>query len=83
MPSLVRFVLTHAAIGFAIAVGFVGAILALDVFGLGRMVRATEGGWVAAAALTFLMGVTFASAQIGFAVFSLREREDGAPPPRR
>jgi hypothetical protein len=77
MPTLVRFLARHALAGFGLAVVFVGALLALDVAGLGTMVWRSPNGAMAVAALTFAVGLTFASAQMGFAVMLLGEETDG------
>ncbi len=76
LPRLVRFLVRHAAIGFAIAILFVGALLALDAQGLRTLLRASSDGWLAGAILTFAMGLTFASVQMGAAVMLLSRRAD-------
>ena len=80
MPHLVRFLLRHALLGVALAVAFVGALLALDIAGLGTLMWQSPSGPIAAFALTVVLSVTFGSAQMGFAVMLLTE--DDAPPPR-
>jgi membrane glycosyltransferase len=76
MPTLVLFLARHALIGFALAVVFVGALLGFDVARLGTLVWASPSGPIAVAALTFAVGLTFASAQMGFAVMLLGEESD-------
>ncbi len=83
MPRLVVFLARHAAIGFAVAAVFVGALVALDVYGLGSLMRASADGALALSVLTFAVGLTFASAQMGFAVMLMSEREDGGRGGRR
>ncbi len=80
MPHLVRFLLRHALLGVALAVVFVGALLALDIAGLGTLMWQSPSGLIAAFALTVALSVTFGSAQMGFAVMLLPE--DDAPRPR-
>ncbi len=75
LPRLATFLLRHAAIGFALAIGFVATLLTLDVARLGTLVRETSLGYVGAGALTFALGLTFASAQMGFAVMLLGQDE--------
>lgn len=76
MPILVRFLLRHALIGFALAMVFVGALLAFDVARLGSLVWASPSGGLAVAALTFALGLTFGSVQMGVAVMLLGEDDD-------
>lgn len=83
MPTLVRFLARHALVGFGLAVVFVGALLALDVAGLGTLVWRSPDGAMAAAALTFAVGLTFASVQMGIAVMLLGEETDGSSGRRR
>lgn len=77
MPHLVHFLLRHALIGFALAIVFVGLLLALDVARLGSLILASPTGVIAAFVLTFSIGVTFASVQMGFAVMLLSETDTG------
>lgn len=83
MPTLVRFLARHALVGFGLAVLFVGGLLALDVAGLGTLVWQSPEGAMAAAVLTFAVGLTFASAQMGIAVMLLGEETDGGSGGRR
>ena len=80
MPPLVRFMINHAAIGFAIAFVFVGAILALDVSGLRGLFFNDSIGVLALGLLFFFSGLTFASVQMGLAVMALGETDDTAGP---
>lgn len=72
-PDLVPFLLRHATIGFGLGIGFVAMLLAVDVGRLGTLVQAAPGGWLGAGLLAFLMGLTFGSLQMGFAVMGLAE----------
>lgn len=76
MPPLLRFMLSHAAIGFALAFVFVGALLGADVSGLRTLLLASDIGWLALALLTFFSGLTFASVQMGLAVMMFGEDDD-------
>jgi len=73
MPLLVRFMLVHAAIGFAIAFVLVGTVLAVDFDGLRTLMLASDIGLVALFMFTFFSGLTCASVQIGAAVMLLGE----------
>jgi len=73
MPLLVRFLLVHAAIGFAIAFVLVGIVLAVDFDGLRTLMLASDVGLVALFMFTFFSGLTCASVQIGAAVMLLGE----------
>ena len=75
MPYLVRFLLRHAAIGIAVAVVTVTAIVTLDIAGLGTLAAGSEDGLLALFLLTFFLGLTFGSAQMGFAI--MRRSESG------
>jgi hypothetical protein len=75
LPAHVRFLLGHAAIGIAVGVLFVVALLALDVPGLrGLMLRGAD-GVLALGLLLFGSAVTFGSVAMGAAIMGL-----GAPP---
>jgi len=83
MPPLVRFLLVHAAIGFAIAFVFVGGFLLMDIGGMRTLMLASDIGLVAMALFTFMTGLTFSSVQMGVAVMLLGEPEDNQPPSSR
>ncbi len=65
---LVRFLVKNALIGFTMAVGFVALMLFFNVGNLMTLVVGTDIGILALALLTFMIGLTFASLQMGFAV---------------
>lgn len=73
MPPLVRFLLIHAALGFAIAFVFVGLLLAFDFDGLRTLMLGSEIGYLALFMFTLFTGFTTASIQIGVAVMLLGE----------
>mgnify|MGYP002655402442 CR=1 FL=1 len=78
LPMLVRFLLRHAAIGFALAAIFVAAILVLNPQDAGTLLVTGAGHWWPVVVLWFFTGLTFGSVQIG-AVTMLLEKAD---PPR-
>jgi hypothetical protein len=77
MPDLIRLLLRNAAIGFAAAAFFVAALLVTDTGGVGTLVMNSDMALLAVVILTFFVGLTFASAQMGFAVMSGDRHERG------
>ena len=77
MPKLIRLYIVNVAIGFALALAFVSAIVWLDVGGLRHLVTGTERGWLAFLMMVVFNGVVFAGVQFAYAVMSLAEPEDG------
>ncbi len=65
---LVPFLVKNAAIGFLIALVFVGAILVFNVGNLMTVAMQSGVGVFAIALMTIMIGLTFASLQMGFAV---------------
>lgn len=78
MPTLVRFLLVHAAIGFGVAFVFVGTFLYLDIGGLRTLMMSSGMGYMALFLFTFFNGLTFSSVQMGVAVMLLGEDEGDA-----
>ncbi len=76
MPSLMRLMIHHAAVGFAIALVFTALLLAFDIANLRTLASQSGAGIAAIMLLAFFIGTTFAGAQIGFAVFSQKNRDD-------
>lgn len=70
MPVLVRMLINHALIGFGIAAIFVAGLIWFDMGGLGTLILSSDSGWLALFMLTFFLGLTFGSAQMGFAIMS-------------
>ncbi|NDV86079.1 hypothetical protein GTW51_05110 [Aurantimonas aggregata] len=68
MPELLRFLLRNALIGFAAAAFFVSALALADIGRFGTVLRASDIGLLAFALLVYLLGLTFAGVQIGFAL---------------
>jgi len=79
MPFLIRFLVRHAAIGVGVATIFVAALVALDVARLGTLVTTSGDGLLAVVVLTFALGITFGSVQMGFAIMLMSDRDE----PRR
>lgn len=80
MPRLVKLYITHVAIGFGLSLVFTGAVLALDVGGIGHLVSAVSGGWLAAFVFFMLNGIVFSGVQFGFAIMRMGESDAGGPP---
>lgn len=78
MPQLIRLYIANVAFGFGVSAAFVGALVALDVGGIGHLVMTSDMGAVAALMLWVFNGVIFASVQFALAVMGLAE-DDGAP----
>ncbi len=81
MPELVRFLIRHALIGAGLAVLFVTGLLVFDSARLGMLIWASPSGGLALVLLTIGMAITFASAQMGFAVMLLTEKDPAGDPP--
>lgn len=77
MPPLIRFMLRHAAIGFAMGVTIAAIIVATDALHLRSLAMATPMGWLGLAVFCFLTGLTIGSLQIGFAV--MLQKDDDQP----
>ncbi len=86
MPAFIPFLLRHAAMGFALAVGFMALLLGLDIAGLRTLMVNSPSGLLACAALTFVLGLSFASVQMSMAIMGLGEKprqpRSGGPPLR-
>ncbi|SEM98635.1 hypothetical protein SAMN05216227_1005144 [Pseudorhodobacter antarcticus] len=77
MPKLIQLYIVNVAIGFALALAFVSAIVFFDVAGLRHLVTGTEMGWLAFAMMVMFNGVVFASVQFAYAVMSMAAPGDG------
>jgi hypothetical protein len=75
MPELIRFVIRHLAIGFALALPFTGMLLWFNVANLWHLVTHTADGPLALFLLTFFNGIVFAGAQLGIALLLLADRD--------
>lgn len=83
MPELIKLVLRNAAIGFVLAAIFVGVLIWTDTGGIGTLIRQSDSGPIALFMLTFFTGLTFGSAQIGYAVMTAGKAGDDAGGHRR
>jgi len=83
MPDHIRFILRHAAYGFLIALSFVGMLLAFDVAGLWHLVTHTAEGPIALVMLVVFCTITFGSAQIGYKIMTMGDKDDDDPRGRR
>lgn len=76
MPRLVRLYIISIAIGFALAVAFVGMLTALDVAGLRHLMASTNGGWIAVLMMVFFHGILFSGVQFAIRIMLMAE-DDG------
>ncbi|MBX9596352.1 MAG: hypothetical protein K2X46_18440 [Roseomonas sp.] len=81
LPILVRFLLSHAAIGFGISAVATTAFVLADPGGAGGILLNAAGHWWPVVVLWFFLGLTFGSAQIGTATMLLAERPEKPRPP--
>ena len=79
MPKLVRLYIKSCVIGFALAVGFVVALVVMDVAGLQRLILSADMGWVAALMMVVFNGVVFSGIQFSIAVMLMAEGDDAPP----
>jgi hypothetical protein len=79
LPQPVPFLLRHAGVGFAVAAALVAAIILADPGGLGALIANPAHHPGPALLLWFFLGLTFGSAQIGFAIMLLGEPEERRP----
>ena len=80
LPALVRFLVTHAAVGFGLAAIFVVGFLLADPHGAGTVLLGAAGHWWPAVALWFFTGLTFGGVQIGAATMLMANDETPRPP---
>lgn len=67
-PPLVLFLIKNAAIGFVMAFIFVGVMLAFNVGNMMTVATQSDVGIFAMVLMTLMIGLTFSSLQMGFAV---------------
>lgn len=79
MPPHLVFLLKHALIGFAIAALFVGAMIGFDVGGFATLLTKSGLATLAVPMLSFALGLTFASVQMGAAIMLLPKDGRGMP----
>jgi hypothetical protein len=83
MPPLVRLYIRQVAIGFALAVVFVGLLMMFDVARLRSLILATEGGWLALFLLVFFNGIVFGGVQFAISIMRMAGRDDDDQGPGR
>jgi hypothetical protein len=79
MPKLIRLYIQSIAIGFALSVVFLGALVWMDVAGLRHLILGSTSGFVAAAMMVVFNGIIFSGAQFAIAVMRLADEDE---PPR-
>lgn len=76
MPKLVKFLIFHGLIGFAIALASVLLVFIFDIAHLRTLIMTSDVKWLAASALVILMTITLASVTMGIAVMRLPYNDD-------
>lgn len=76
MTDLLRFLLRHAALGAVLGIIFTTLILVLDIGSIRTLTQGTASGTGVRLLLTFFVGSTFASVQMGVAVMFNPPGED-------
>ena len=71
MPDLVKFLVRHALIGFAIGLASVIVIVFEDLWRIGTLIENSSQRWLAFGLLSFMFGLTFASVQMAMAIMLL------------
>ncbi|MGQ3352992.1 MAG: hypothetical protein ACT6XY_17180 [Phreatobacter sp.] len=79
MPKLLQFLLVHAVIGFGVAGAFVAGLIVFDVGGFATLASRSDVAPLAVSVLTFFLGLTFASVQMGVAVMLLPKDDEAGP----
>lgn len=77
MPKLVRLYIQSIAVGLALSVLFLGALLALDIGGLRGLILGSSSGLVASVMLVVFNGIIFSGAQFAYVIMRLADRDDG------
>lgn len=76
MPKLIRLYIQSIAIGFGLSVVFLGALVWMDVAGIGHLILGSSSGYVAAAMMVVFNGIVFSGVQFAIAVMRLAEEDD-------
>lgn len=76
MPNLVRLYLQQCAIGFALAVLFVGILFVFDVGGLWSLVSNSEEGLLATIMLVMFNAIVFSGAQFAFVIMRMASPDE-------
>ena len=77
MPKLVRLYIQSIVVGLALSVLFLGALVWLDIGGLGGLILGSSTGLVAAAMLIVCNGIIFAGAQFAYVIMGMADHGDG------
>lgn len=77
MPKLVRLYFQSIAVGLGLSVLFLGALIWLDIGGLGGLILGSQTGLVAAAMLIVFNGIIFAGAQFAYVIMRMADHGDG------
>lgn len=75
MPQLVQLYIRNVLIGFALALGFTGLLLALNIGNLWHLVTHSPGGLLAVVMLVVFNTIVFAGVQFAIAVMRMAEPE--------
>lgn len=76
MPELVRLYIRHCAIGFLLALVFVGLLFVVNVGNLWYLVTHSDVGFLAAFLLVMFNGIVFSGVQFGIAIMRMGRDED-------
>ena len=79
LPKLVRFLVAHGALGFALGAVFVAALLAFNPQDAAMLLLTAAGHWWPVVVLWFFTGLTFGAVQIGAATMLLEHAEPPRP----
>jgi hypothetical protein len=80
LPKLVRFLVAHGALGFALGAVFVAALLAFNPQDAAMLLLTAAGHWWPVVVLWFFTGLTFGAVQIGVATMLLARHDPPRPP---
>ena len=72
----IRWLAGKALSGFVFSLFFVGALLAFNIANLRDLIFGSDTNWIALFILTFFLGLTFASVQMGIAIWSRFSKDD-------
>ena len=79
LPKLVRFLVAHGALGFALGAVFVAALLAFNPQDAAMLLLTAAGHWWPVVVLWFFTGLTFGAVQIGVATMLLARHDPPRP----
>ncbi|WP_018997810.1 hypothetical protein [Hirschia maritima] len=72
----IRWLAGKALSGFLFSIFFVSALLIFNIANLRDLIFASDDKWIALFILTFFLGLTFASIQMGIAIWSRFSKDD-------